>query len=130
MLRSYFVYMLASESRELYVGITNDLARRMAEHKAGLIKGYASKHGTTRLVHFEMTSDVRAAITREKQVKAWTRAKGIALIERGNPDCETLAQFELRLPRFARDDRVTLAPGLQIVTMQRLLRPVSRSPVA
>jgi putative endonuclease len=85
MSRTYFVYILASESRELYVGVTNDLVRRLAEHKAGLTKGYAFEHGITRLVHFEMTSDVLAAIRREKQVKAWTRAKRIALIESGNP---------------------------------------------
>lgn len=74
MLRSYFVYILASESRKLYVGITNDLERRLAEHKAGLGNGYAFDHGIGRLVHFEMTNNVRAAISREKQIKAWTRA--------------------------------------------------------
>jgi len=81
MTRTYFVYILASESRQLYVGVTNDLERRLAEHKAGLSRGYGYERGINRLVHFEMTTDILAAISREKQVKAWTRAKRLALIE-------------------------------------------------
>ncbi len=91
MSRTYFVYVLASESHGLYVGVTNDLERRLAEHKAGLTKGYALEHGTTRLVHFEVTGDIRAAISREKQIKAWTRAKRIMLIEKDNPDWRDLS---------------------------------------
>jgi len=91
MSRSYFVYILASQSRELYVGVTNNLERRLAEHRAGLHKGYAYEHGITQLVHFEVTSDVRAAITREKQVKNWRRAKRIALIELRNPEWKDLS---------------------------------------
>ncbi len=89
--RTYFVYILASASHELYVGVTNDLERRLAEHRAGVGKGYVFEHGITRLVHFEVTSDIRAAISREKQVKAWTRGKRIALIEEGNPEWGDLA---------------------------------------
>lgn len=70
MARTYFVYILASESRQLYVGVTNDLDRRLAEHKAGLSGDYAYKRGINRMVHFEMTTDILAAISREKQVKA------------------------------------------------------------
>lgn len=92
MSRTYFVYILASESREMYVGVTNDLQRRLAQHSAGLGKGYAIEHCITRLVHCEVTSDVRAAIAREKQIKAWTRAKRLNLIEKGNPDWRDLAQ--------------------------------------
>ena len=91
MSRTYFVYILVSESRELYVGITNNLERRLAEHRAGLYKGYAFEHGITRLVHFEVTTDVRAAIAREKQVKSWRRAKRLALIEKANPEWRNLA---------------------------------------
>ncbi len=91
MSRTYFVYILASESHDLYVGVTNDLQRRLAEHQAGLCRGYAFEHGITRLVHFEVTSDIRSAISREKQVKAWTRAKRIALIEKGNPGWRDLS---------------------------------------
>jgi len=90
MSRTYFVYILASESRELYVGVTNNLERRLGEHRAGLCRGYAFEHGITQLVHFEVTADVRAAIAREKQVKSWRRAKRLALIEQGNPEWKDL----------------------------------------
>jgi putative endonuclease len=92
MSRSYFVYILASESRELYVGVTNDLERRLAEHRSGVYRGYAFDHEISQLVHFEVTNDVRAAIAREKQVKSWRRAKRIALIEQGNPEWQDLSQ--------------------------------------
>jgi putative endonuclease len=92
MARTYFVYILASESRELYVGVPNSLERRLAEHRTGIYKGYAYEHGITRLVHYEVTTDVRAAIAREKQVKSWRRSKRIALIEQGNPSWKDLSQ--------------------------------------
>ncbi len=92
MARTYFVYILASESRQLYVGVTNDLDRRLAEHKAGLSGDYAYKRGINRMVHFEMTTDILAAISREKQVKAWTRAKRLALIEQANPEWRDLTK--------------------------------------
>lgn len=91
MSRTYFVYILASESRQLHVGVTNDLERRLPEHRAGVGQGYAFRHGITRLVHFEVTNDVRAAIAREKQVKSWTRAKRLALFEQANPEWRDLA---------------------------------------
>ena len=91
MSRTYFVYILASESRQLYVGVTNDLERRLPEHRAGVGPGYAFRHGTTRLVHFEVTNDVRAAMPREKEVKSWTRSKRLALIELSNPEWRDLA---------------------------------------
>lgn len=90
MSRTYFVYILASESRELYVGVTNNLQRRLTEHRAGLCKGYAFEHGITRLVHFEVTANVRAAIAREKQIKSWSRAKRLALVEQENPEWKDL----------------------------------------
>jgi putative endonuclease len=89
--RTYFVYILASESRQLYVGVTNDLERRLPEHRAGVGQGYAFRRDITRLVHFEVTSDVLAAIAREKEVKSWTRAKRLALIEQANPEWRDLA---------------------------------------
>ncbi|HEV8177900.1 MAG TPA: GIY-YIG nuclease family protein [Gemmatimonadales bacterium] len=72
--------------------VTNDLDRRLAEHKAGLSGDYAYKRGINRMVHFEMTTDILAAISREKQVKAWTRAKRLALIEQANPEWRDLAK--------------------------------------
>jgi putative endonuclease len=92
MSRTYYVYILASESRMLYVGITNDLMRRLAEHKSGICDGYAFQHGITRLVHFEQTNDVLAAIAREKQVKSWRRMKRLELIEQDNPNWRDLSQ--------------------------------------
>jgi len=70
---------------------TNDLERRLPEHRAGVGQGYAFRHGITRLVHFEMANDVPAAIAREKGVKSWTRAKRLALIEQANPGWRDLA---------------------------------------
>jgi putative endonuclease len=84
-MRTFYVYILASRSRVLYIGITNDLARRLAEHRSGSWSGFASTYKVTRLVHFEEYSEPLAAITREKQLKNWRRDKKIALIEAGNP---------------------------------------------
>jgi putative endonuclease len=83
--RSYYVYIVASRTRVLYVGVTNDLARRVWEHKEKLTPGFTSKYNVNRLVYYEETSDVKAAIAREKQIKGWLRAKKVALIEGMNP---------------------------------------------
>src|ERR1051325_2278040 len=88
----YYVYILASPSRQIYIGVTNDLPRRIAEHRAGVKPaGWAHLHGATRLVYFERTNNVRAAIAREKQIKSWRRRKKIQLIESGNPGWSDLA---------------------------------------
>jgi len=84
-LGSYYVYILTNKSRTLYTGVTNDLERRVYEHKQKLIPGFTRKYNISRLVFFEVTPDVRAAISREKQIKGWTRTKKIALIESENP---------------------------------------------
>jgi putative endonuclease len=90
--RSYFVYILASETRELYIGVTNDLLRRMWEHRtAQELHSYSCRHGTDRLVYFEMTTDVRSAIKREKQLKRFPRQKKLQLIEAQNPEWRDLA---------------------------------------
>ena len=77
---------MASPSRVLYTGVTNDLERRVAEHKAGVGGQFTRRYHVTRLVHCEAFSDVRDAIEREKRVKGWRRARKIELIETGNPD--------------------------------------------
>jgi len=82
--RLYYVYILASASRVLYTGMTNNLRRGLFEHKQKRITGFTQKYNVTQLMHFDVFSDVRLAIAREKQVKAWTRAKRIALIESTN----------------------------------------------
>ena len=90
-MKTYDVYILASLSRRLYVGMTNDLARRVYEHKNKLLPGFTQEYEIDRLVYFESTFDVRAAIAREKQLKGWKRDKKVALIETGNPAWDDLA---------------------------------------
>jgi putative endonuclease len=106
--KTYYVYILASRSRNLYTGVTNSLKRRVREHKEGLVPGFTRKYRINRLVHFESFADVRDAIRREKQVKAWRRAKRVALISRHNPAWADLAEgwFDKK-PRKSR----SLAPN-------------------
>jgi putative endonuclease len=88
----YFVYIVSSNSGTLYIGMTNSIYRRALQHKHGEIEGFASKYGCTRLVYYESFDDVHKAIGREKQLKGWTRAKKIALIESTNPRWEDFAE--------------------------------------
>jgi len=82
-----FVYLLASRKHgTLYLGVTNDLLRRVYEHKQKLLPGFTARYGVDRLVWFETYDDPTTAITREKEVKKWRRDWKIALIERDNPD--------------------------------------------
>ena len=90
--RLYYVYILASKSRVLYIGITRHLAVRIAQHKAGDYGAFTCKYKVFRLVYFERYYSPRTAIAREKQLKGWVRAKKIALIERENPTWEDLAE--------------------------------------
>ena len=88
----YFVYIMASRSGVLYVGVTNDIARRVVEHKEGIVPGFTSKYKVKRLVYFEDGTDVNAAIAREKQIKNWRREKKVRLIERVNPNWDDLSE--------------------------------------
>ncbi len=97
----YFVYIVSSNSGTLYIGITNDIERRMREHKSGEFEGFASKYGCTRLVYYERYDQVLRAISREKQLKGWRREKKIALIEKLNPRWEDLAESWGREMAFA-----------------------------
>jgi len=90
-MRTYYVYLMASRSRVLYTGVTNDLTRRVKEHKEGLTGGFTKKYRITRLVHFEAFLDVRDAIVREKEIKGWMRYRKIRLVEGRNPAWEDLA---------------------------------------
>lgn len=91
--REYYVYILGSDSRELYVGITRDLTRRLWQHRTGFSPtGYTARHETKRLVYCEVTNDVQAAIRREKQIKGWTRRRKLELIEILNPGWNDLAE--------------------------------------
>ncbi|MFH0814619.1 MAG: GIY-YIG nuclease family protein [Candidatus Falkowbacteria bacterium] len=82
---NYFTYILASESGTLYVGVTNNLVRRVDQHKSGLWRGFASKYGCNKLVYSEKYSDVNVAIGREKQIKKFSRQKKTELIQLINP---------------------------------------------
>ena len=88
----YFVYIMASRSGVLYVGVTNDIARRVVEHKEGIVPGFTAKYKVNRLVYFEDMTDIRAAIAREKQIKRWRREKKVRLIEGVNPDWNDLSE--------------------------------------
>ena len=90
-MRQFYVYIMTNHSRTLYTGMTNDLARRVAEHKQKSIPGFTARYNITRLVYYEETTDVRSAIAREKQIKGWVRAKKVALIEAVNPQWRDLS---------------------------------------
>ena len=89
----YYVYILTNTyNTVLYIGITNNLERRLYEHKNKLADGFTKKYNLHKLVYFDSTTDVRAAIEREKQLKGWTRAKKNALIEESNPNWVDLSE--------------------------------------
>ena len=91
-MRTYYVYIMASRSRVLYVGVTNNLPRRVNEHKRGLVAGFTSRYRITRLVYFEEFADIRDAIAREKEIKGWVRSRKVRLIDGRNPTWEDLAE--------------------------------------
>lgn len=91
-MKKYYVYLMTNRSGTLYTGVTNDLYRRVYEHKNKLIPGFSSKYNITRLVYFEETSDIKTAVAREKQIKGWVRAKKIALIEENNHKWQDLSE--------------------------------------
>jgi len=89
--RNYFVYLLASRRNgTLYVGVTNDLIRRVCQHKQGLVEGFTKKYGVKMLVWYEQTESLESAILREKQIKKWNRDWKIELIRASNPQWRDL----------------------------------------
>jgi putative endonuclease len=90
--RRCFVYIMTNPSRMLYTGLTNSIRRRVREHKLKLTPGFAAKYNVTRLVYYESFVDVRNAIERERQIKAWTRAKRVALVGSINPKWDDLSR--------------------------------------
>src|SRR4030066_811778 len=89
-MNQYYVYIMTNKSKTLYTGITNNLQRRVYEHKQKLIPGFTSKYNINQLVYYEITSDINVALSREKQIKGWLRSKKIALIESVNPEWRDL----------------------------------------
>lgn len=84
---NYYVYIVTNfNNKVMYIGVTNDLQRRMYEHKHQLIDGFTKRYNINKLVYYEYTSDIKAAIAREKQLKGWTRIKKNELVQESNPE--------------------------------------------
>ena len=88
----YYVYIMSNATRTLYIGVTNDLVRRVYEHRQKTVPGFTRKYNVTWLVYYETSGDVEAAIAREKQLKGWRRSKKIGLIEALNPRWKDLSR--------------------------------------
>lgn len=91
-MNQYYVYIMTNRSKTLYTGVTNDLMRRVYEHKNKMIDGFTKKYNIINLVYYEETNDIQTAIAREKQIKGWLRRKKIALIESVNPKWNDLSE--------------------------------------
>ncbi|MCH7492148.1 GIY-YIG nuclease family protein [Patescibacteria group bacterium] len=92
-MRQYYVYMMTNKfNRVLYVGVTNDLERRVWEHKEKLIDGFTSRYNITKLVYYEVGCDILSTIQREKQIKGWVRRRKVALIKSLNPTWQDLSE--------------------------------------
>jgi putative endonuclease len=91
-MREYYVYMMTNRSRTLYTGVTNDLERRVYEHKQKLVPGFTAKYNINMLVWYETFANVGEAIEGEKRIKGWLRSKKLALIEAGNPHWDDLSE--------------------------------------
>jgi len=95
-MRKYFVYILASRSKTLYIGVTGSLGKRVWEHKQKLVPGFTKRYNVDRLVYYEWTHDPNEAISREKKLKGWRRVKKVSLVEQSNPDwCDLAADWPL-----------------------------------
>src|SRR3989338_3282872 len=91
-MNTYYVYILASKRNgTLYIGVTNNLQRRMSEHRFGTVEGFTKKYGVRYLVFYETTSDIQAAMQREKQLKKWNRKWKLELVEKENPEWKDLS---------------------------------------
>jgi putative endonuclease len=108
MRNQYYVYIMANERPTLYIGITNDLIRRVYEHREHLVEGFTRRYGLTRLVYFEVADNPAAAIQREKQLKKWNRAWKLRQIREVNPNLEDLYETLID-PRAKPEDDGKLA---------------------
>ena len=90
--KTYCVYIMASHTRTLYTGVTNKIIKRVYEHKKKQKAGFTRKYNFVNLVYYEVLSDVRAAIDREREIKGWRRAKKVSLIESKNPEWKDLSE--------------------------------------
>ena len=91
--KTYYVYLLTNwNNKVMYVGVTNDLERRIYEHKEKVVKGFTQKYNVNKLVYYEQTSDIAAALNREKEIKKWRREKKNRLVENANPIWRDLSE--------------------------------------
>lgn len=88
---NYYVYIMSNRSSTLYIGVTNDLMKRVYEHKEKFVEGFTKRYAIDRLVYYESCESIESAIAREKQLKGWRRARKIALIESVNPEWKDLS---------------------------------------
>jgi putative endonuclease len=110
MVRHYCTYIMASLSRKVYVGVTNNLFRRTLEHKRATLPGFTRKYRVNRLVYFESFQYVRDAIAREKEIKGWRRSTKVALIEARNPTWADISE-EWRSVEGKKEQIPRLKPG-------------------
>ena len=89
--RTYYVYIMTNQSRTLYIGFTNNIRRRVHEHKTGQTEGFTNRYNMKTLVYFESFNDPSHGIAREKQIKNWRREKKLRLIEEENPEWRDLS---------------------------------------
>ena len=92
MSKEYYVYIMTNKSRTLYTGVTNNIMRRVHEHKNKLVPGFTSKYNIQFLVYYESTSSIHVALELEKQIKGWLRSKKIALVNSTNPEWSDLSE--------------------------------------
>ncbi|MHC5061619.1 MAG: GIY-YIG nuclease family protein [Planctomycetota bacterium] len=91
-MKTYYVYIMASESGTLYTGMTGNIKKRVYEHKNHLIEGFTDKYNVSKLLYLETFREPTSAIKREKQIKAWRREKKVALIDTKNPGWQDLSE--------------------------------------
>jgi putative endonuclease len=111
--RTYFVYIITNRSKTLYTGVTNNLIRRVREHKMGVGSGFTARYKLDRLVYFERFEDIRNAIEREKTIKGWLRNKKIALIVSVNPAWRDLSREWYERHQFQPERPNCMDPSLR-----------------
>jgi putative endonuclease len=122
--RTFFVYIMTNRSGTLYVGVTNDLERRVFEHKEKLVPGFTARYRIDTLVFFETTEDVRVAIDREKQIKSWRRKKKVLLINSMNPSWRDLsADWTAEISDGSTPSLVALLPSAEGARYSRRFAP-------
>ena len=131
-MKTFHVYIMASKTGTLYVGLTSNIKKRVWEHKNHVVPGFSDRYKTDRLLYYETIGDSLSAIGREKQIKNWRREKKIKLVESVNPQWVDLAydwydqSKELRSARFARNDVLYTVNRLLIVDYFRILSHLRR----